>query len=323
MYEFIRGIVEEFRIGLVVSGSVIGPLMDALDVWHGRFIQFKLREFPREDSIDMLRKLFALSGIHVDDSVLEYIAVSMNDYPFHMQLFGYYLVDQRKIDENTIEIARRKVQKILIDYYSRKLLEVKGLDPEAVRILAEVLKPISITELSDNEIDLLLKLERLGYVFRENNEYRIYDRMFGRYMTNVLSNRPEEKYIPEYTSEYFVAKKLAYEENFRDAFISLMSWGPFDIVILRNIGGLRGIGIRVKRTYENKLAISRREIEKIRDIAREMNLIPVIAIVKLPRKDIEYLAIDTNRRSPKLGELLKPLMIDNTGKDEGKDEVIY
>ena len=211
IFEFVRGIVEEFRIGLVVSGSVIGPLMDALDVWHGRFIQFKLREFPREDSISMLRKLFDLSGMHADDSVLKYIAVSMNDHPFHMQLFGYYLVDQRNINEDTLEIARRKVQKILIDYYGRKLLEVNSIDPNATQILARMLQPISIAKLSDDEIDLVLKLERLGYVFRDNNEYRIYDKMFGRYITNVLSNRPKEKYIPEYTSEYIVAKKLAYE----------------------------------------------------------------------------------------------------------------
>jgi len=279
-----------------------------LDVWHGRFIQFKLREFPREDSISMLRKLFDLSGMHADDSVLEYIAVSMNDHPFHMQLFGYYLVDQRNINDDTLEIARRKVQKILIDYYGRKLLEVKSIDPKAVRTLVGMLNPISVAELSDDEMDLVLKLERLGYVFRDKYEYRIYDKMFGKYITNVLSDRPKEKYIPEYTSEYIVAKKLAYEENFRDIFISLMSWGPFDIVILRSLGKLRGIGIQVKRTYGDKLIVDRKEMEKIQAMAEEANLLPVIAIVKLPRKDVEYLALDTEKRYSKLSELLEPLI---------------
>jgi len=55
-FEFFRGLTEEFRINLVIVGSLIGPIMDAIDVWHGRFKIFRLREFPREDSILMLRK---------------------------------------------------------------------------------------------------------------------------------------------------------------------------------------------------------------------------------------------------------------------------
>jgi len=41
-----------------------------------------------------------------------------------------------------------------------------------------------------------------------------------------------------------------------------MSGGPFDIVILRSIGKLRGIRIQVKRIYGDKLAINKKEIEK-------------------------------------------------------------
>ena len=87
-----------------------------------------------------------------------------------------------------------------------------------------------------------------------------------------------------------------------------MSGGPFDIVILRSIGKLRGIRIQVKRTYGDKLIVDRKEMEKIQAMAEEANLLPVIAIVKLPRKDVEYLALDTEKRYSKLGELLEPLI---------------
>ena len=36
---FFRGLTEEFRIGLVVSGSYIGELLDAISVWNGRFLE--------------------------------------------------------------------------------------------------------------------------------------------------------------------------------------------------------------------------------------------------------------------------------------------
>jgi len=46
IFMFFRGLTEEFRIGLVVSGSYIGELLDTISVWSGRFLELRLGPFP-------------------------------------------------------------------------------------------------------------------------------------------------------------------------------------------------------------------------------------------------------------------------------------
>mgnify|MGYP000692791801 CR=1 FL=1 len=308
IYEFFRGIVEEFRIGLVVSGSVIGPLLDALDIWHGRFIVFKLRKFPREDSIKMLKRLFELSGMDVSDDIIEYIAIAMNDHPFHMQLFGHYLVNIGRTDEQAIEEARKKVMSLLIDYYEAKLREVKRIGEKALELLRRAIDGVSFTNLSDDEIDLAFVLERKGFIYRENGEYRIADEMFGRFIINLISGRPKEKYIPEYSSEYIVAKHLAYKEGFKSVFISLMSWGPFDIVIMKPFNNFKGIGIQVKRAYSETIVLDNKEIANIKFEANKVGLLPVLALVIMPSKRIRFYSIDLKHSADRLSDLIKIVM---------------
>mgnify|MGYP003877445845 CR=1 FL=1 len=305
-FEFFRGLTEEFRINLVIAGSLIGPIMDAIDIWHGRFKIFRLREFPREDSILMLRKLFELSNFKVLDDMLEYIAMAMNDHPFHMQLFGYNLVNMRRADDETIEKVRKEVQKELVDYYQAKLMETRQIDERAVDLIFRALRGLDINMLNNDEFQVALKLERAGVFYREDTSYTIYDKNFGRYLEAIRTKRPREKYIPEFSSEYIVAKNLAYKEDFKSVLVSLMSWGNFDIVILEKISNYSGIGIQVKRTY-GEFSLTKEMIEALKSEATRFNLIPLVAWVKLPEKKIYYINIETGARYAKLRELLKNL----------------
>ena len=304
VFNFFRGIVEEFRFALVIAGSIIGELMDAIKIWRGRFIEFKLREFPREDSIKMLVELSRLSGMQISEDLAEYIAVIMNNHPYHMQLFGYYLVEEGKTDEETIEKVRKKVRDFLVGYYDSKMLEVMRMDPRAMIILEKAISDLLTSDLSREDIETVIELERTGYLVKINDKYKFYDPMFKRYFVHHISKRPREKYLPEYTSEYFVVKKLAYEEGFKSIFISLMSWGPFDILLLKPIGKYRGIGIQVKRVYEGFKMDTEME-KKLIEASNTLNVIPVIAIVKMPERKVEYYSIKSKVKAEKLKELLK------------------
>ncbi len=304
VFEFFRGIVEAFRFGLVVSGSIIGPLLDALDVWHGRFIIFRPREFPRSNSVEMLLTLFRLSGLEVSRDLAEYIAMATNDHPYHMQLFGHYLVSIGKIDEESIEKARRHIIEVLYNYYESKIMEVQRLDPRAMDILKRVVEGLDIFSLTNDELDVAIKLERRGFIFRLNGKYEFYDAMFKRFFVNMISGRPREKYIPEYTSEYLVAKELAYKEGFRNVFASLMSWGPFDILILQKIGDKMGVGIQVKRVYGD-YSPSEKILHELLEKAGAISVIPVIAVIKMPGRKIEYILVsDPSKRSHTLRHLI-------------------
>ena len=304
IFEFFRGLTEEFRINLVVAGSLIGPLMDAIDVWHGRFKLFRLREFPREDSILMLKKLFELSGFEISEDVAEYIAVAMNDHPFHMQLFGYNLVKAGKINEETIEKTRKLVQKELIGYYQAKLLEARQMNQSVASFLFKALDGLNMETLSNDELQTALKLERAGILYREDTIYTIYDKMFERYLETLKTQRPKEKYIPEFSSEYLVAKNIAYKEGLRNVLVSLMSWGPFDIVILEKIGDYSGIGIQVKRSYE-KPKMLQETIETLKSEAKKFNLLPLVAWVKFPEKEICYIDVKAQTPHKTLMDIIK------------------
>ena len=308
IFEFFKGVSEAFRFGLVVSGSIIGEILDAIDAWHGRFIIYRPRSFPREDSITMLNHFFKISGFEVSKDLVEYIAVSMLDHPYHMQLFGYYLVDAGSTDEEAVEKVRLKIQNLLVDYYEKKIIEAKKIVPNALDYFLRILNGLETRDVSYEDLEDLSKLERMGYIYQENGRYEFFDPMFKKYITNILSGRPKERYIPEYTSEYIIAKDLAYKEGFKEIFIALMSWGPFDILIKRKVGNYNGIGIQVKRTYQEDKKPAKQTIKELEKAAKELNILPVIATIEMPTKRITY-AIPTKPQitSNKLTKILEKL----------------
>ena len=308
IFEFFKGISESFRFGLVVSGSIVGEILDAIDTWHGRFVIYRPKRFPREDSIAMLNHLFKLSKFKVSRELVEYIAVSMLDHPFHMQLFGYYLVDAGNTDERTIENVRLKVQNFLIDYYEKKITEAKKVVPKALDYFSKILSGLETRAVDYEDLENLSKLEQMGYIYQENGRYEFFDPMFRKYIMGILSGRPRERYIPEFTSEYFVAKELAYKEGFREIFISLMSWGPFDILIRRKIGKYNGVGIQVKRSYQGDKTFTTISTKELETAAKELNVLPVLAIIEMPTKTITYTTLTEPKiTSNKLTELLNKL----------------
>jgi len=179
VFLFIRGISEDFRISLVVSGYHIGKLLDAISVWNYRFRELRLGPFPREDSIHMLKTLFNLSGFEVPDDVIEYIVVSVCDHPYYMQLFGYHLVELGKIDENTIETVKNIVLHEILNLHKKKYRKIKKMGDEYMKILnkmAEGMKRSSCFSL--DEWELIWDLERANIVYNYGTHVDFIDKLF-------------------------------------------------------------------------------------------------------------------------------------------------
>jgi len=297
IFEMFRGITEEFRFGLVVTGSYIGELLDAIAVWNGRFTELKLGAFPREDSIRMLSTLFELSGVKVTDDIIEYIASSVCDHPFYMQLFGHHLVRLRRVNEETIEKVRKIVLYDALKLYRKKLKEIRKLGDESIKILLRIAQgELDIESLSLDDWELIWNLERLGVLYVRDSEVELTDKMFGRFVINVASGRREERILPQYVPEYLVVRDLAYKQNIKEILLSYMSWGPFDIIIHKKITHTAGIGIQVKATSKDEVILSQKEISQMISESMSRELIPILATVFLHRGHaIRYFKIEKSK----------------------------
>lgn len=284
IFMFLRGITEEFKFGLIVSGSYIGELLDAIDVWNGRFRELKLGSFPREDSILMLDTLFKKSGLNVPSETLEYIAMSMGDHPYYMQLFGCYLVEERRVDEETIENVTRKVLAEISSLHLKKYRAIGGTNPKFLEILEKVAWGAEEYEkFTDKELELVRDLERIGVLYCKGLCVVYSDELFRRFILNIRSSRRPHEVYPRYTAEYLVARRLAYVEGFKSVLISYTSWGPFDIVLLDAL-----VGIQVKQSTKDVLYLSHDELKKIVETAKQKNLLPILAVLYPHKERIMY-----------------------------------
>ena len=297
VFLFIRGISEDFRISLIVSGSHIGKLLDAISVWNYRFRELRLGSLPREDSIYMLKTLFNLSGFEVPDDVIEYIAMSVCDHPYYMQLFGYHLVELGKIDENTIETVKNIVLHEILNLYKKKYREIKRMGDEYMKILnkmAEGMKRSSCFSL--DEWELIWDLERANIVYNYGTHVDFTDELFERFIINTMSGRAEEKILPEYASEYLIARNLAYKQGYKEVLISFKSWGPFDIVVYSNINEYEGFGIQVKTTSKDHVVLTKKKLNEIINVARKRRLIPLLGVIYSRKPlEIKYYLINENK----------------------------
>ena len=144
--------------------------------------------------------------------------------------------------------------------------------------------------LVDKELDFVGDLERIGVIYCEGLKLRFSDELFRRFILNIRSSRKTQEIYPRYTAEYLVVRRLAYKENLREVLISYTSWGPFDIVILKP-----PIGIQVKQTTKDVLALSKSELERIISAATEKGLTPILAIFYLHREKILYFRIEEHK----------------------------
>ena len=304
-FEFLKGITEEFRLGLVVSGSIIGKLHEALKPWRGRFTIFHLTRFPREDSIKMLSTLFALSDFKIDDEKIEYIAYSVNDHPYYMQLFGYHLVNLRRCDEEAIETVRKIVEATMVSYYDSHLIELISMKSNALEVLKKIAQGATTLSLKKDELKTAMILEQTGIIYRENTKLFYYDENFKNYVLRV--QWAEERFLPSYTSEYLVARHLAYKEGFREVLVAYKSWGPFDIIIPKKINKFWGIGIQVRETSKDALELTSGEINKLLAAARERNLVPFFAVLFKHINELRFYEISKNLTQTTLSQGYKEL----------------
>ena len=300
-FEFMKGVVETYNVGLVVGGSLIGSLKDALKVWGGRFTVFHLTKFERSDSIEMLSTLFRLSRFRIDEEKIEYIAYVCRDNPYYMQLFGRFLVNSRRQDLEAMEYVREIVQRSMIDYYDTKLIELIELGDEIFDVLQRVAEGVDIRYLDKKQKEIAIALERAGVIYRENSILRYYDENFEQYIINTISERPTEKFLPTYVPEYIIARELAYREKIRDILVSFMSWGPFDILIPLKESRYWGIGIQVKATKEEQPIISKEALQQIEEKARQKNILPILAIYYEHKRKISYHKIKNGELTPRKG----------------------
>ena len=301
IYKFIRGIHEKptSRFGLVVAGSVINDLKRAISVWNGRFFEMWLGPFPREKSIEMLMKLFDMSGMKVSKDIANYIASSVYDHPYYMQLFGHTLALKQSIDEKTLEEARKEVEKFLRSLFDDKITALEEENPMFIDALISLLSSkVRKFNLIDRRYKpLIIKLIRRGILRVEDFEVQFYDKMFERYLGVRFGGLRTGVFIPRYTSEYLVMRKLVFFEGFRYVAAYYASWGPFDIRIDQKIGNFLGIGLQVRETSKDSILISRDDFERMRSFAKDFKLIPVVAVVYVHReRAIKYYLINKERK---------------------------
>lgn len=113
----------------------------------------------------MLKTLFELSGIKVSDELAEYIAMSVCDHPYYMQLFGHHLVKLGKIDNETIEKTRKIVLTELMNLYKKKYREIKEMGDEYIKILEKIASGLKgSNHFSLDEWEKIWDLERINVI---------------------------------------------------------------------------------------------------------------------------------------------------------------
>lgn len=122
------------------------------------------------------------------------------------------------------------------------------------------------------------------------------DKLFERFIINTMSGRAEEKILPEYASEYLIARNLAYKQGYKEVLISFKSWGPFDIVVYSNINEYEGFGIQVKTTSKDHVVLTKKKLNEIINVARKRRLIPLLGVIYSRKPlEIKYYLINENK----------------------------
>ncbi len=139
IFGFFRGYAEGRRISYIVCGSVIEPLMDALDVWGGRFQTLYLGPFDENDSIEMLKKLFSYGGMDIDEATARIIVDAAGSHPFYIQYMGHHIFSSGKIDRRAIIEAKQKLYEFLSPIFDSYIRKIYGLGREFLDVLRKVI----------------------------------------------------------------------------------------------------------------------------------------------------------------------------------------
>lgn len=272
IFGFFRGFAEGRRISYVVCGSVIEPLMRALDVWGGRFQIIYLGPFGRDDAIEMLKKLFSEGGMEISDEDAEMIAEATGYHPFYIQYIGHYIYAAGSIDRRSIIEAKEKLYEFLAPIFEVYIKRIFSMGEEYLRTLGKIIRKELLTL---KERTMALDMLRMGILRLKNARYEIIDPLFRRYVEQILEGRePTEVLIVGHRAERIVGSYLARQGYM--PYYSHESRGAFDIYV--KIMG-RDVGIQVKYSSTGKVRLSEEEAEEIKKAAEEQGWTPILAVV--------------------------------------------
>ncbi len=272
IFGFFRGFAEGARISYIVCGSVIEPLMRALDVWGGRFELIYLGPFNQKDAVEMLKSLFARGGMKISDEEALIIAESAGFHPFYMQYMGHKIFLAREISRKSIRMAKQKLFEFLIPIFISYLKKIKALGKEYLDTLAKI---INGNPLGADDLEIVSDLLRMGIVKPKNAEFEIVDPLFRRYLQQIIRKvKISEVSIVGHWAERIVGNYLV--EKGYTPYYSHDSRGAFDIYV--RVKGVDA-GIQVKYSAEGRIYLSQEEAEKIILSAKENKWRPIIALV--------------------------------------------
>jgi len=271
LFGFFRSFAEGARISYVVCGSVIEPLMKALDVWGGRFQMIYLGPFSRDDAVDMLKKLFKEGDMEISEEDAIAVAEAAGYHPFYMQFMGHHIYMESRINRYSLRKAKNELYKFLLpifeDYFER-ILSIN----DSLQVLEKILNKGIF---KPREIPIVAKLRRMGIIRPTNADYEFVDPLFRRYIENILKGyKPSEVVVVGHWAERIVGNYLLKRGYI--PYYSHDSRGTFDIYVKIKD---KNVGIQVKYTSSGRVRLSESEANEILYTARELNWIPIIALV--------------------------------------------
>ncbi len=140
IFGFFRGFAEGRRISYIVCGSIIEPLMHALDIWGGRFQTIYLGPFSEKDAIEMIKKLFAKGGMTIEDEYTKNIAEAAGYHPFYIQYMGHQIYVLRRIDRFTIRHAKQRLFEYLAPLFFDYLKRIRKMGEAYINAVAKLMK---------------------------------------------------------------------------------------------------------------------------------------------------------------------------------------
>lgn len=278
IFGFFRGFAEGARISYVVCGSVIEPLMDALDVWGGRFQIIYLGPFSEEDAVYMLKKLFAEGGMSISDEQARIIAESAGYHPFYIQYMGHMIYTLGEINDYSIRGAKRSLYEFLSPIFENYFERIVSLGKDYLETLRRVIRG-EFLDIWDRA--RASKLRRIGILKPRNSGYEFVDPLFRRYIERLLEGfEPTEVVVVGHWAERIVGNYLLRKGYI--PYYSHDSRGAFDIYVRIED---RDAGIQVKYSASEEIYLSKEEAERIAQSAEDNSWVPIIALVS---KDIRF-----------------------------------
>ena len=281
IFGFIRGLAEGARISYIVCGSVIEPLMRALDIWGGRFQMIYLGPFKEKDAIDMVKKLFAEGGMNIDDENARIIAEAAGFHPFYVQYVGHHIYAMGSINRRTIKLAKQKLFEYLVPIFITYLRKIRNMGEEYLDIIAKIInkEPLTI-----DDTVIIADLLRMGIIKPKNAQFEIIDPLFKRYLEQIIRRlSPTEVTVVGHWAERMVGNYLL-----RKGFIPYYSHdsrGAFDIYVkIRDTD----IGIQVKYSSKSEVYLSPKEAKEIIEAAKELGWKPKTSFADGMKKTIKW-----------------------------------